>query len=158
MIIQLIFQRFDQNVNCLKDKSCSDPPQIDLTDMDDSNSWLVDGGGSHPRSGGLHHCGGETITEGSWTTPAEPAWIPEEIASREDGKTFYHNQSIWKCNLVHWGLDFSTRGVSRLGIRMVQINFVNHEGGPGGGVAGIQVYMIIWIILCCCTSITSFYD
>ncbi len=80
------FYIFEQNVSCLKDKSCSGPPQIDLTDMEDSNSWLVDGGVSHPRSGSHHHCGGETITEGSWTTPAEPSWIPEAITSREDGK------------------------------------------------------------------------
>ena len=91
------FYTFEQNVGCLKDKSCSGPPQIDLTDMEDSNSWLVDGGVSHPRSGSHHHCGGETITEGSWTTPAEPAWIPEEMISREDGKTFFKKSShiVW---------------------------------------------------------------
>ena len=26
------------------------------------------------------------ITEGSWTTPAEPAWIPETMSARDDGK------------------------------------------------------------------------
>ena len=74
-----------QNNSCHKDKSGL-PPQIDLTDVEDSNSWLIGGTGS---SRVHHQHAGETaITEGSWTTPAEPTWIPEEIVSREDGKNF----------------------------------------------------------------------
>lgn len=58
---------------------------MDLPEMD--NAWLVGGnGGTRTQN---FHCN-ETIAmiaEGSWTTPAEPSWIPEEITSREDGET-----------------------------------------------------------------------
>jgi hypothetical protein len=55
--------------------------------MGDSNTWLIGGTGSVRNQN--FHCN-ETIamiTEGSWTTPAEPTWIPEVISSREDGTT-----------------------------------------------------------------------
>jgi hypothetical protein len=74
-----------QNNSRHKDKS----GQIDLTDVEESNSWLI-GGGTTGASRGHHgHCGETVIAEGSWTTPADPTWIPEEIVSREDGKNFF---------------------------------------------------------------------
>jgi len=73
-----------QNNSRHKDKS----GQIDLTDVEESNSWLIGGGNAGTSRGHHGHCGETVIAEGSWTTPADPTWIPEEIVSREDGKLF----------------------------------------------------------------------
>ena len=40
------------------------------------------------------------ITEGSWTTPAEPAWIPETMSARDDGKLAHFFLSIWSRKFV----------------------------------------------------------